>query len=270
MPVSFSLWITLLAACFVISFTPGAGAINTMGNALSHGFRRSIWGILGQQAALIVHIAIVALGVGVLVASSPIAFNVIRYAGAAYLVYLGVRQLLRRPAAVAEPVAAAESASSEASGAAEASEASGASGAPGAPGASGDSRSSDARRASDQREPSAAVEVAPDATTAPSPPEWRWSMFRRGLWVNLLNPKAIVFFLAFLPQFIRPSLPLLPQYLVVAATVVVVDVIVMWGFFAFAAHGMRRFTRSARGQRIVDAVFGLLFIAVGILLVFLH
>ena len=267
MPVSFSLWITLLAACFVISFTPGAGAINTMGNALSHGFRRSIWGILGQQAALIVHIAIVALGVGVLVASSPIAFNVIRYAGAAYLVYLGVRQLLRRPAADAEPVAAAESASSEASGASGAFEASGASG---APGASGPSRSSDARRASDQREPSAAVEVAPDATTAPSPPESRWYMFRRGLWVNLLNPKAIVFFLAFLPQFIRPSLPLLPQYLVVAATVVVVDVIVMWGFFAFAAHGMRRFTRSARGQRIVDAVFGLLFIAVGILLVFLH
>jgi len=263
-PVSFSLWITLLAACFVISFTPGAGAINTMGNALSHGFRRSIWGILGQQAALIVHIAIVALGVGVLVASSPIAFNVIRYAGAAYLVYLGVRQLLRRPAADAEPVAAAESASSEASGASEAFEASGASG------ASGPSRSSDARRASDRPEPSTAVEVASDATTAPSPPESRWSMFRRGLWVNLLNPKAIVFFLAFLPQFIRPSLPLLPQYLVVAATVVVVDVIVMWGFFAFAAHGMRRFTRSARGQRIVDAVFGLLFIAVGILLVFLH
>jgi homoserine/homoserine lactone efflux protein len=266
-PVSFSLWITLLAACFVISFTPGAGAINTMGNALSHGFRRSIWGILGQQAALIVHIAIVALGVGVLVASSPIAFNVIRYAGAAYLVYLGVRQLLRRPAADAEPVAAAESASSEASGASDAFEASGASG---APGASGPSTSSDARRASDRPEPSTAVEVAPDATTAPSPPESRWSMFRRGLWVNLLNPKAIVFFLAFLPQFIRPSLPLLPQYLVVAATVVVVDVIVMWGFFAFAAHGMRRFTRSARGQRIVDAVFGLLFIAVGILLVFLH
>jgi len=260
-PVSFSLWITLLAACFVISFTPGAGAINTMGNALSHGFRRSFWGILGQQAALIVHIAIVALGVGVLVASSPIAFNVIRYAGAAYLVYLGVRQLLRRPAADAEPVAAAESASSGGS------EASGASG---APGASGPSRSSDARRASDRPEPSTAVEVASDATTAPSPPESRWSMFRRGLWVNLLNPKAIVFFLAFLPQFIRPSLPLLPQYLVVAATVVVVDVIVMWGFFAFAAHGMRRFTRSARGQRIVDAVFGLLFIAVGILLVFLH
>ena len=48
-----SLWLTLLVACIVISFTPGAGAINTMGNALNHGFRRAIWGILGQQAALI-------------------------------------------------------------------------------------------------------------------------------------------------------------------------------------------------------------------------
>lgn len=214
--MSFSLWVTLLAACFVISFTPGAGAINTMGNSLAHGFRRSIWGILGQQAALVVHIAIVALGVGVLVASSPVIFNVIRYVGAAYLVYLGVRQILRRPEVVDE------------------------------------------------------TDGGPDAASAAMAAESRSSMFRRGLWVNLLNPKAIVFFLAFLPQFIRPALPLLPQYLVVGATVVVVDVIVMWGIFALAAHGMRRFTRSARGQRIVDLVFGVLFVAVGALLVFLH
>jgi homoserine/homoserine lactone efflux protein len=207
--VQISLWLALAGAGVLISFTPGAGAINTMSNSLTSGFRRSIWGILGQQAALIMHVVIVALGVGVLVAGSPVAFNVIRYAGAAYLVYLGIRQFLHKPDLDQEKAAAL------------------------------------------RNEPA-------------------WSMFRRGLWVNLLNPKAIVFFLAFLPQFIRPSLPLLPQYLVVAATVVVVDVIVMWGFFAFAAHGMRRFTRSARGQRIVDAVFGLLFIAVGILLVFLH
>lgn len=208
MPVS--LWLTLVAACFVISFTPGAGAINTMGNSLAHGFRRSIWGILGQQAALVVHILVVALGVGVLVASSPLLFEVIRYAGAAYLAYLGIRQLLARP------------------------------------------------------------QVAEQDAAHAAAPESRWSMFRRGLWVNLLNPKAIVFFLAFLPQFIRPHLPLLPQYLVVGATVVVVDVIVMWGFFALAAHGFRRFTRSARGQRTLNAVFGLLFIAVALLLVFLH
>lgn len=219
--MQFSLWITLLLACVVISFTPGAGAINTMGNSLTHGFRRAIWGILGQQAALVVHIAIVALGVGVLVASSDLAFNVIRYAGAAYLVYLGIRQVLQKPALSAEEVGEADAS-------------------------------------------------APPRETAAAPVESRWSMFRRGLWVNLLNPKAIVFFLAFLPQFIRPGEPLLPQYLLVGATVVVVDVAVMWGFFALAAHGFRRFTRTERGQRTINVVFGALFIGVALLLVLVH
>ena len=76
--VPFSLWATLLGASMLISFTPGAGAINTMSNALNSGFRRALWGVLGQQAALIVHLAIVAAGLGVLVASSPVAFSVIR------------------------------------------------------------------------------------------------------------------------------------------------------------------------------------------------
>ncbi|MFT3798044.1 LysE family transporter [Microbacterium sp.] len=232
--MSFSLWLTLLLACVVISFTPGAGAINTMGNALNHGFRRAIWGILGQQAALIVHIAIVALGVGVLVASSPVLFEIIRYSGAAYLAYLGLRLILRRPAVAAEVAEPAEPV--------------------------------DAR---DAGEPGDGPATSPGAAGG-ARAESRWSMFRRGLWVNLLNPKAIVFFLAFLPQFIRPADPLLPQYLTVAVTVVAVDVAVMWGFFALAAQGFRRFSRTVRGQRTIDIVFGILFIAVALLLAFLH
>ncbi|MFT4213893.1 MAG: LysE family transporter [Microbacterium sp.] len=212
--MSSSLWMTLLLACVVISFTPGAGAVNTMSNSLVHGFRRAIWGILGQQAALIVHIAIVALGVGVLVASSPLLFEIIRYSGAAYLAYLGLRLILRRP---------------------------------------------------DEASEGEATDAADPAAT-----ESRWSMFRRGLWVNLLNPKAIVFFLAFIPQFIRPAEPPLPQYLTVTVTVVAVDMAVMWGFFAVAAHGFRRFSRTARGQRTIDVVFGSLFIVVALLLAFVH
>ena len=207
--MQFSLWLALVGAGALISFTPGAGAINTMSNSLNAGFRRSIWGILGQQAALVVHIAIVALGVGLLVASSPVAFNVIRYAGAAYLVYLGIRQFLAQPALNAETAQALRD-------------------------------------------------------------EPRWSMFRRGLWVNLLNPKAIVFFLAFLPQFIRVDRPALPQYLIAAATVIVIDILVMWLFFAGTAQSFQRFTRNARGQRVLNRIFGALFVSVGILLAAIH
>jgi homoserine/homoserine lactone efflux protein len=204
-----SLWLALAGTGVLISFTPGAGAINTMSNSLNSGFRRSIWGILGQQAALVVHVVIVALGVGVLVASSPVAFNVIRYAGASYLVYLGVRQFLHTP-------------------------------------------DMDQEKASELRNEPAAV------------------MFRRGLWVNLLNPKAVVFFLAFMPQFIRPEQPLLPQYAVLTATVVVIDILVMWCFFAAAAKSFQRFTHNAQGQKVLNRTFGVLFVAVGLLLAVIH
>ncbi|HKS02031.1 MAG TPA: lysine transporter LysE, partial [Arthrobacter sp.] len=44
--MQFSLWLALAGAGTLISFTPGAGAINTMSNSLTSGFKRSIWGIL--------------------------------------------------------------------------------------------------------------------------------------------------------------------------------------------------------------------------------
>jgi homoserine/homoserine lactone efflux protein len=57
---------------------------------------------------------------------------------------------------------------------------------------------------------------------------------------------------------------------VLIVTVIVVDVLVMWGFFAAAARPFRRLTRSAQGQRALNTVFGVLFIAVAAILVFLH
>lgn len=203
--MSWSVWLTLVAAGALISFTPGAGAINTMSNSLTSGWGRSIWGILGQQIALVIHIAIVAAGVGVIVAESPLLFDVIRYAGAAYLLYLGVRQWRSRT-----------------------------------------------------------VDVEEESTERV--PEAPWSMMRRGLLVNLTNPKAIVFFLAFMPQFIRPEKSLPQQYTVLGVTVVVIDILVMWFFFAVAAQGLQRLTRSARGQRRLNRFFGGLFVGVGALL----
>lgn len=210
MPVTLTIWLSLVVACIVISLTPGAGAINTMTNALNEGWRRSFWGVLGQQIALVVHVVIVAAGVGLLVSRSPVLFETIRYAGAAYLVYLGLRLVF-----------------------------------------------ADARKKSDD-----ALE--------PRTREGRRSMIRRGFWVNLLNPKAIVFFLAFVPQFIRLDRDSWPQYAILIATVVVVDVLVMWFFYAAAARPFRRLTATVRGRRILNAVFGSLFVLVAALLLFVH
>ena len=95
-------------------------------------------------------------------------------------------------------------------------------------------------------------------------------MFRRGLWVNLLNPKAVVFFLAFMPQFIRPEQPLLPQYLVLSATVIVIDILVMWFFFAAAATVLPAVhPRRPRAEGPEPDVRGL-FVGVGVLLALIH
>jgi homoserine/homoserine lactone efflux protein len=89
---------------------------------------------------------------------------------------------------------------------------------------------------------------------------------RRGALVNLTNPKAIVFFLAFVPQFVRVDRPLAPQYAVLGATIVAIDVLVMWFVFAAAARALRRLTAGEAGQRRLHRVFGTLFVAVGVLL----
>lgn len=207
--MTFSLWLSLLTACIVISFTPGAGAINTMNNSMRQGWRTSIWGILGQQIALLIHVAIVAAGVGILVANSPVLFAVIRYAGAVYLVYLGIRMLLSKP------------------------------------------------------------NVASDGTST-SQQLTRRSMINRGLLVNLLNPKAIVFFLAFTPQFINADQPLLGQYSVYIGTVIAVDILVMYFFFAGTARTFQRFTATYRGAKLLNIIFGVLFILVAALLLLMH
>ena len=207
--MALSLWLSLLGASIVISFTPGAGAINTMNNSMRQGWRASIWGVLGQQIALLIHVVIVAAGVGLLVSSSPLLFAGIRYAGAAYLVYLGIRMILSKP------------------------------------------------------------DVATDGTSTGGTLT-RGAMLRRGILVNLLNPKAIVFFLAFTPQFIRTDQPLLPQYLIYIGTIVAVDVLVMFFFFAGTARSFQRFTTTVRGAKMLNIVFGVLFILVAAMMLLIH
>lgn len=81
-------WFAYFAACWVISLTPGAGAIASMTSGLSYGFRRGYWNALGLQLALALQIGIVAAGGGALLATSELAFGLIKWFGVAYLVWL--------------------------------------------------------------------------------------------------------------------------------------------------------------------------------------
>ena len=90
-------------------------------------------------------------------------------------------------------------------------------------------------------------------------------LFMQGVLVNASNPKATIFLLAVLPQFIDSSHSLTEQYLVIMATLSVIDVMVMSGYVLLASRVLG-LLRSPRNVRWIDRGFGTLFIAAGIAL----
>ncbi|MBU8811607.1 LysE family transporter [Mycolicibacterium goodii] len=90
--MAWHVWLAFVGAAIAISVSPGAGAIQSMATGLTHGVRRGYWSILGLELGLMLQLTLVAIGLGAAVASSILAFNVIKWIGVAYLIYLAVRQ----------------------------------------------------------------------------------------------------------------------------------------------------------------------------------
>jgi homoserine/homoserine lactone efflux protein len=201
-------WLGFLAASWIISLSPGAGAIASMSCGLQYGFWRGYWNALGLQIALVAQIAVVAAGLGAVLAASELAFTLIKWFGVAYLVYLGVKQWRALPA-----------------------------------------------------------DLADESTIRPIGKPL--SLIFRGFLVNISNPKALVFMLAILPQFIDPAAPLLIQYVIIAATMVSVDLIVMAGYTGLAARVLRALKTPAQ-QRRLNRTFASLFVGAAGFLATLH
>lgn len=88
----FSTWLAFFAASWAISISPGAGAVAAMSAGLNHGFKRGYITTLGLVLGIWTQIAVVGVGLGALVAASSTAFQVVKWAGVAYLVWLGIAQ----------------------------------------------------------------------------------------------------------------------------------------------------------------------------------
>ena len=96
-----STWLTFFLASWAISFSPGAGAISAMSSGLKYGFARGYWNTAGLIMGILFQFVVVAVGLGAVLATSEMAFNVVKYLGVAYLIYLGVRQIRTDAAPVA-------------------------------------------------------------------------------------------------------------------------------------------------------------------------
>lgn len=205
--MSYQLWLGFMVACWVISISPGAGAIASMSSGLNYGFRRGYWNAVGLQLALLVQIGIVAAGAGVLFATTPWAFLAIKWFGVGYLLYLACLQW---------------------------------------------------------RAPVQNIQIQHESQIK-SPAKLVFT----GFLVNMSNPKAIVFLLAVLPQFLDLSRPQWPQYVMMAVTMISIDLIVMAGYTGLAAKVLRLLS-SPRQQKMMNRSFAILFAAAAGLLSLVH
>ncbi|TGZ34573.1 Homoserine/homoserine lactone efflux protein [Photobacterium damselae subsp. damselae] len=90
--MSIEVWLAYLATAIVFSFAPGSGTVNSISNGMVHGFRKSLASIAGLQLGMSVHILLVGVGLGAIVAQSAALFTAIKWVGAAYLVWLGIQK----------------------------------------------------------------------------------------------------------------------------------------------------------------------------------
>jgi len=182
------------AVAFIGIATPGPTVLLALTNGSRFGVRASLPGMVGAVLSDFVLMSAVAVGLGALLAASEFWFSVVKWAGVAYLAYLGVR-LLRS---------------------------------------------------------SGSLPILDDAAAASRPS--RRAVFLRSFLVAVTNPKGYLFFSAFLPQFIVPSEPQLPQYAALALTFATIDFAVMLAYASAGAQAIR--VLRANGVRWLDRLCG--------------
>ncbi len=195
-----------LAVAMVITLAPGPDNLMVLSLGMAQGRDRGIAFGLGCACGCLSHTALVALGVGVLIATQPWAFLGLRLCGGGYLIWLGLRAL--RASA-------------------------------GGPGGFGG--------------------------TGAALPERRWALFRRGLVANAVNPKVILFFLAFLPQFVDPARGAVAMQMAELGALFTLQAAVLFAAIGAGAGWVGgRLIRFPGAGRWLDRGAGVIFIGLGL------
>ncbi|MGL5167753.1 MAG: LysE family translocator [Afipia sp.] len=197
--MSLQLYLAYVAACVALAILPGPIVTLVIANGLRHGTRAALTNIAGAQAGLAIVIAIIAVGLTSLMATMGYWFEWVRFAGAAYLIWLGIK-LFRSTGVVS-------------------------------------------------------------ATDAPPPPP-RGGFFLQGFLVLLSNPKVLVFFGAFIPQFVDMKQDHLPQVALLGITFMVIAAL-SDGTYALLA-GRAGKLLSAQRVRLVSRISGGVMIGGGV------
>jgi RhtB (resistance to homoserine/threonine) family protein len=195
-----------LAAVLLI-LTPGADTMYILGRSIAQGKKAGIYSVLGIVTGTLCHTTLAAFGLSLIIARYTLAFDLIKYLGAAYLAYLGIKMLLSKPVTKLEL---------------------------------------DARPVNSHK------------------------LYISGVLTNLLNPKAALFFIVFLPQFVSANQAHNPvPYLILGVMFIIPGTIWCMMLVAFAVKLSNKIKGNNKISQWLNRVTGGVFIALGLRLVFL-
>lgn len=200
--MSLELYLAYLVACAVVIVVPGPSVTLIVANSLTHGTRAGVLNVVGTQLGIALVIGLVAIGLASMMTLAGWWFEWIRLAGAAYLVWLGIRMLRST-------------------------------------GGLGATRTA----------------------TAP-----HMGFLAQGFLVAISNPKSLVFFGAFIPQFINPSAATLPQVALMGISAVIIGSLSDGAYAVLAGGAARRV--SDRSMRAASRLCGGFLIGGGLMLAF--
>lgn len=194
-------WFLYIGTVLILMSTPGPSQLLMLSNSISSGFRRSLFTAAGDLTANFLQMVVAAVGLVSIIASSREFFLAVKWAGVAYLVYLGLKLIFAR---------------------------------------------------------------AGSPLTTQVQERSRQSLYWQGFVTSAANPKAVIFFAALFPQFIDPTSELLPQFLVLSATYLLIDGLFLCCYGKFADWIRTRLAASA--QRHLNKASGGFLIGAAVLL----
>ena len=197
-----------LVAALVLTVAPGPDSLLVLSRSVLDGRNAGVVATAGITLGNLVHALLAAAGISALVAASPALFDVLRYAGGAYLAWIGGRALWGALSTVL------------------------------------------ANRGGGNAEAPARPESAP-----------AHRVFLQALLTNLLNPKVILFYLAFVPQFVAPALGHVAlQIFLLGSILGGIGCLYLLGVAALSAGAARRALSNARIRAVLDGIAGVLFL----------
>ncbi len=193
--------IEFLVTSLVIVLIPGIGVIYTVSTGLQQGSKASIYASLGCTVGIVPHLAATILGLAALMHTSALAFQMLKYAGVAYLFYIAYMTWRNESAFSMDPGLARLNG---------------------------------------------------------------WNIAIKGFLLNILNPKLTIFFLAFLPQFVKPDAPQPLVQLLTLSAIFMAMTFAVFVIYGLLAHAFRRFViDSSSVQRWLRYGFATAFAALG-------